>query len=155
MTENHPYHTPEKGTLDWNVPLNDNFRQLDRDVEVRDVETNLDDYTPKTGALFRATDTGAVFVGDGSNWQSLNPPSRNVSGDRDTVSGDGVTTVFTLSHSLGTVPSAVMVTPASVDASTDFMTRPGNHTASTVEIEYFAAPAAGDGNLAFEIITVE
>lgn len=68
MTENHSYNTPEKGTTDWNVPLNDNFERLDRDVEIRDAETRLTDYSPKKDAKFFATDTGATFVGDGTEW---------------------------------------------------------------------------------------
>ena len=35
------YTTPNEGTLDWHVPLNENFEQLDRDVELRDVELRL------------------------------------------------------------------------------------------------------------------
>ncbi|MEA5386701.1 hypothetical protein VB773_12120 [Haloarculaceae archaeon H-GB2-1] len=37
-------------------------------MEVRDEATNRDQYTPKAGAKFTATDTGTVFVGDGSEW---------------------------------------------------------------------------------------
>lgn len=71
MTENHDLNTPAKGATDWHVPLNDNFERLDTDVEVRDRESNRGSYTPKAGAKFFATDTGAAFIGDGSNWNRL------------------------------------------------------------------------------------
>lgn len=71
MTENHGYRTPQRGSTDWHTPLNDNFRRLDADIEVRDTEANRTDYTPRKGAKFLATDTGAVFIGDGSTWNEL------------------------------------------------------------------------------------
>lgn len=80
MTDNHNYNTPQKGTTDWHIPLNENFRSIDTDVEVRDIESNRSQYTPKDGAAFRATDTGNVFVGDGSSWNKLNPPADTSSG---------------------------------------------------------------------------
>jgi hypothetical protein len=63
------YNTPEEGTVDWHVPLNENFELLDQHVEVRDTETNLGNYTPEAGAKFHATDTGRRYIGDGSQWQ--------------------------------------------------------------------------------------
>ena len=70
MTEFHDYNTPQKGSTDWHLPLNENFEKLDGDVEIRDTSDSLSDYPPKEGAKFFATDTDAVFVGDGSNWNS-------------------------------------------------------------------------------------
>lgn len=77
MTDNHSYNTPSKGTTDWHVPLNENFETLDTDVEIRDTDGNKGNYTPKQDALYRATDTGNVYLGDGSNWNKLNPPSES------------------------------------------------------------------------------
>jgi rubredoxin len=71
MTENHNYDTPEQGSTDWHVPLNTNFEQIDTDVEIRDSNTNRSDYTPKSGSKYLATDTGDVYIGDGSDWQHL------------------------------------------------------------------------------------
>ncbi|SHG75167.1 hypothetical protein SAMN05443636_0971 [Halobaculum gomorrense] len=71
MTDNHSYNTPAKGATDWHAPLNDNFERLDGDVEVRDREANRGDYLAKAGAKFFATDTGATYIGDGSNWNRL------------------------------------------------------------------------------------
>jgi len=62
------YTTPESGTLDWHVPLNENFELLDTDVEIRDKEENIAEYSPDAGAKFFATDTGRRYVGDGSTW---------------------------------------------------------------------------------------
>ena len=75
MTKNHNYNTPEKGSADWHVPLNENFAKLDTDIEVRDVESNRNEYTPKDGAKFFATDTGTVYIGDGDQWQRVHQES--------------------------------------------------------------------------------
>lgn len=72
MTRNHSYNTPESGTTDWHLPLNENFDKLDNDVEVRDASTNRDNYDPKDGAKFFATDTGKVYLGDGDSWNLVN-----------------------------------------------------------------------------------
>lgn len=77
---NHEYNTPNAGTSDWHVPLNANFEQLDTDVEIRDADANKSEYEPKDGALFRATDTGDVYLGDGSNWVEHNPPVESTGG---------------------------------------------------------------------------
>ncbi|MEF8824924.1 MAG: hypothetical protein V5A27_01035 [Halapricum sp.] len=71
MTDNHGYSTPNEGSSDWHMPLNDNFRRIDTDVEVRDIESNLSEYQPNTGAKFLATDSGSIYIGDGRQWQQL------------------------------------------------------------------------------------
>lgn len=67
-TPNHGYKRPSKGRTDWHVPLNENFEQIDADVEIRDTEANKGDYEPKTGAKYEATDSGAIYYGNGSSW---------------------------------------------------------------------------------------
>lgn len=89
MTDNHAYNTPAKGETDWDVPLNDNFERLDTDVEIRDTEANRGSYTPKAGAKFFATDSGAIFIGDGANWSRL--ASSGETPEFDTVQADTVT----------------------------------------------------------------
>jgi len=76
MTDNHDYTTPSEGTTNWDVPLNDNFRAIDTDVEIRDTDANKSNYQPKTGAKFMATDTGTIYLGDGSKWQSIGTLAR-------------------------------------------------------------------------------
>ena len=71
MVNNHQYNTPQKGTRDWHTPLNENFKKLDVDVEVRDTESNLEDYQPKAGAKFFATDSEVIYIGDGTTWHPL------------------------------------------------------------------------------------
>jgi len=71
MTDNHGYNTPSEGTLDWHVPLNENFERLDTEVEIRDADANRSNYTPTDGAKFLATDTGTVYLGDGTDWQRI------------------------------------------------------------------------------------
>lgn len=85
MTVNHDYNTPEQGETNWDVPLNENFRRLEVDVEIRDERSTLHDYEPKQGSKFLATDTGEVFVGDGSNWRSLGTLSNESSQSDGTI----------------------------------------------------------------------
>lgn len=71
MTDNHNYKTPSKGESDWHIPLNDNFSQIDTDIEIRDTEQNRVNYTPKEGSKFLSVDTEHVFIGDGQEWRQL------------------------------------------------------------------------------------
>lgn len=71
-TPNHNYNLPNPGDQNWHQPLNENFRQYDTDIEIRDLTHNMSDYEPKDGAKFLATDSGNVFVGDGDQWNLLN-----------------------------------------------------------------------------------
>jgi hypothetical protein len=65
------YTTPAEGSLDWHVPLNKNFERLATDVEFRDAESNRDQYQPSERAKFLSTDTGAIYIGDGNQWNYL------------------------------------------------------------------------------------
>ena len=78
-TPNHGYNVPDQGDEDWHQPLNENFEAYDTDIEIRDQESNLGDYDPKAGAKFLATDTEAMYVGDGSNWNELETAGKNQS----------------------------------------------------------------------------
>jgi hypothetical protein len=71
QTPNHGYNVPNEGAQDWHIPLNQNFRQYDTDIEIRDAAGNRGDYRPKQGAKFLASDTGAVYIGDGSGWNRI------------------------------------------------------------------------------------
>lgn len=71
MTSNHDYNTPDRGTQNWDAPINDNFERLDAEVEIRDVESNRSNYDPKDGAKYVSTDTKAVYLGDGTQWNYL------------------------------------------------------------------------------------
>jgi hypothetical protein len=78
---NNRYTTPAKGTVDWHIPLNENFEQLDRDVEIRDVEANRSEYAPVPGAKFFAVDSGAMYTGNGESWNLVGYAARAVSGN--------------------------------------------------------------------------
>jgi hypothetical protein len=79
-TPNHEYETPDEGASDWHEPLNSNFEQHDTDIEIRDTSDSLDDYEPKDGAKFLATDTGVVYTGDGSDWNESHTLGRTSDG---------------------------------------------------------------------------
>ena len=69
-TPNHEYNVPDQGDQDWHQPLNENFEEFEVDIELRDQESNLGDYDPTDGAKFLATDTGVVYLGDGTDWNA-------------------------------------------------------------------------------------
>jgi len=69
-TPNHEYNVPDQGDENWHEPLNENFAAFEVDIELRDDEANLGDYDPTEGAKFLATDTGVVYLGDGSSWNA-------------------------------------------------------------------------------------
>lgn len=70
MTDNHNYNTPAQGAADWHTPLNENFTNLDADVTIRTEEAADPpaNYTPHQDAVYIGTDTGNVYLGDGSAW---------------------------------------------------------------------------------------
>lgn len=80
MTDNHQYNTPAAGTTNWDEPLNENFRKMEVDVEVRGPDADRGNYTPHSGAKYLAVDTGAVYLGDGTDWNRV--------GNIATVEGD-------------------------------------------------------------------
>lgn len=64
-----------EGEDDWwfgrdvNHPgLQQRLRELGGDVEIRDLDANKSTYDPKDGAKYLATDTGTVYLGDGTSW---------------------------------------------------------------------------------------
>lgn len=66
-TPNHNLNKYEYGDS-WNY--NTDMDHIEELLVVRDVEANLANYTPHNKALFVATDTGAVYDGDGTNWNA-------------------------------------------------------------------------------------
>jgi len=78
MSKNHSYKIPSQGSTDWHIPLNQNFSQIDTDVEIRDVEDNRDQYASKADAKFLATDTGTRYLGDGSQWIEIPAQQRSL-----------------------------------------------------------------------------
>ncbi|PSQ05588.1 hypothetical protein BRC97_09030 [Halobacteriales archaeon QS_6_71_20] len=71
QTANHGYVIPEESAKDWHVPVNENFRSIDADVPIVDQDGVKGEYTPTERALYVALDTGAVYVGDGSQWDQI------------------------------------------------------------------------------------
>lgn len=65
-TPNHGLHTYEQGETDWtHTP---DMKTIEERLVVRAPESERDEYEPHAGATFVATDTGAVYDGDGSTW---------------------------------------------------------------------------------------
>ena len=82
-SENHAYNIPERGVENWDELLNENFKQLDIDVEIRDQDENRGEYLPKEGSKFFAVDTGSTYIGNGNEWEEVN------NGNIGTVGGVG------------------------------------------------------------------
>lgn len=70
-TPNHGLNKFERGDTNWSHE--GDMETAERRLPVRDIEANLGDYTPHEGAIFIATDSGAVYDGDGEVW---NPATR-------------------------------------------------------------------------------
>ncbi|WP_135366305.1 polysaccharide deacetylase family protein [Halosimplex halophilum] len=65
-TPNHDLHRYEPGETDWTH--SPDMATIEERLVVRDEEANLGNYTPHEAATFVATDTGAVYDGDGDAW---------------------------------------------------------------------------------------
>ena len=86
-TTNHDFQLWADGQEPWEH--RSDFEKLDTRVEISDLGANRGNYTPKNGAIFRATDTRKVYKGDGSTWQRHDPPTTGVL-DTSQYSGAGV-----------------------------------------------------------------
>lgn len=67
-TDNHDFERPPDHEPNWGESLRNNWSDADDRIIIRDVESDVDNYTPKDGATFIATDTGAVYDGNGNQW---------------------------------------------------------------------------------------
>lgn len=92
-------------------------------------------------------------ITDKSSGNQHNPDdfANHVVNDTATASGDGTATTFSLSHSLGSTPSVVSVTPTSADANGTFYV--SSKTSTTIDVTYASAPASGTSNLTFDLMT--
>lgn len=143
MTDFHDLNEPGRGQSDWDQPINQNTRDIDRLLEVRDIEENRDDYEPKDGAKFVATDTNNVYTGDGDAWVPL-ATLGGALGDSYAAIGDGSATDFTFTHTANQTPAQVVVTPTTTDAVGDFHVSARDDT--EVTITYASAPPDGSGS---------
>ena len=117
---------------------------------------NTDGTTLVSAAKTVTAGTDLSFADDGDGSVTLSYTGSGVTssaavGDQPTASGDGTQTSFTLAHSLGAVPDAVSVDPASPAASTDY--RIETVTATDVTITYESPPPTGTDNLAWHVTT--
>lgn len=69
FTDNHGYQLWGYREDGWEH--RSDFTQLDVDVEIRDTEANRTQYTPKSGAKFFSVDTGAIYIGTGTEWTQV------------------------------------------------------------------------------------
>lgn len=66
-TPNHGLNKYEQGDTNWTHSAD--MQTIEERLVIRDEEGNLGNYSPHSGATFVATDTGAVYDGDGTEWQ--------------------------------------------------------------------------------------
>jgi hypothetical protein len=69
-TPNHSYNTPEKGTQDWHVPLNENFERLDADVILKGTLSNRPPDPPED-TWFLDTGRRVIYHYDGDDWNTV------------------------------------------------------------------------------------
>jgi len=141
MTDNHNLDTPVEGTLDWHIPLNANFEALDTAVELRDTAANRSNYVPKEGAKFLATDTGRVYLGDGSAWNAVG----SIAGDGG--DGEGVNTALVAGNLVALareLPSPQVIDPDGTDTPVqDAMDLLGNNGGGVVRLPPYTVSEAG------------
>ena len=90
-TPNHSYNTPEKGTENWHGPLNENFENLEVDVELRDEGSpGSNSYEPADGAKYLDTATGLVYLADGNTWTQVFDLTGGGGGGTSLSGGDGI-----------------------------------------------------------------
>lgn len=65
-TDNHELNKYSQGEDNWTHSTD--MDTIEERLVVRDVESNRTGYTPHSDAIFIATDTGAIYDGDGSSW---------------------------------------------------------------------------------------
>jgi len=89
QTSLHGWTVPTEGDENYEDTFDDFFVDLDTNGEIRDVESNLQNYSPKSGAKFVATDTENRYIGDGSTWNKVASSGKNP--NFDSVKTDEVT----------------------------------------------------------------
>lgn len=142
------YNTPSRGTELWDVPINQNFSDLDVDVEIRGEESGRDQYSPSSGRKYVAIDTGNVYYGTGSVWEHIGR-LRTASMVRDDVRGSVEVTDLTGQYGsdgdvLTTDGSALSWTALDIDSDSlvsqaEFDAHSGNAGA------HHDRPSTGDG----------
>lgn len=84
------YNTPSSDATEWDVPINENFTNLDVDVTVKEARApDAAQESPESGAMFLDTSTGDIYLADGSSWGS---PVWNLNDTEWQDSGAAVTT---------------------------------------------------------------
>ena len=147
-TQNHGLSTPVKGTNDWSAPLNENFESLDVAVAVRDSVARRTKYDPLTGAWFIATDTGALYHGDGTDWVYQGGFAKPVELDQ---TADGATSTFTVTHNLYAVPAVVDFEPRNEPSSADHWVSRKHETEADVT---FSTPPSDGEKIWFDVTII-
>ncbi|PSP58030.1 hypothetical protein BRC73_07895 [Halobacteriales archaeon QH_7_66_37] len=145
-TPNHEYNVPAQGDQDWHQPLNENFEEFEVDIELRDQESNLGDYDPSDGAKFLATDTGVVYLGDGTDWNATflvaeyddSTGEATISGtlatsklDVGSISGSLTAPTSASTATANSTPAAVVAAVASVASAVATVSIPGVSATAT------------------------
>lgn len=143
-TDNHDIEIPPAGDEQWAAKLTRNLDAFETTLPLFAPTGSLDSsvvddpHTPHQDAWVLASDSGAIFAGDGSSWNYhggiVMPASAS-------ATGDGTTTDFTLVHDLGTTPEWVGVTPTTSAAAAPHHV--AGRTATDLTLSYTDPPADG------------
>ena len=154
-TDNHQYNIPPQGSHGWATKLNENFTAFETDIPLLDSFQEIDGaivqdpYTPHDGAWFVASDTAEVYTGDGQTWTHLGSIPKPQTA---TLSGDGSTTTFTVTHNTGVTPRQVVLTPKTEHAAGAHWVE--NETDTEFDVVFASAPASGTDNIEFDVAVV-
>lgn len=125
---------------DWDY--NQEFQTLEERVPVRDSDGNQTNYTPYSGAIFVARDTGAVYDGDGSAWNKATRELSDLTVDNAVSAGSLDATSATLSGDL-----SVSGVSASTVSTTSTISSGGTLDAPTVDTNELIGGVTGSTSL--------
>jgi hypothetical protein len=105
-------------------------------VTIRDREAARDEYEPKAGAQFTATDTEAVYIGTGDEWMAMSTRGKHptfdsvraitVNGIQSVDPDDGYDGLQSALDATGDAPGTVFIEPGTVDDIDGNVTIPDN-----------------------------
>lgn len=86
-TDNHDIPRPDEGQRPWSSDYYALVDVVEEAAEIRDYESNRSDYEPNNGSLFRARDSGAIYLGNGNEWLLVPLQVKEVKADQVSTAG--------------------------------------------------------------------
>lgn len=93
-TTNHGLTKPDEKTLNWHIPINGNFDAIDAELAIKDTDANKSNYEPIEDQEYIATDTGAIYIGNGTDWEKQDREIQKLEIEKLSLGNDGPATSF-------------------------------------------------------------